>query len=471
MSLFYKPADGWAADVIPFYWQGEYHLFYLKDYRDPEKHGLGTPWEHLGTKDFVHFTEYLQALVRGGEDEPDLWVFTGSVIERDGLFHIYYTGHNRLYKQREPRLPQQAIMHATSSDLVHWTKDPANPILLADPERYEIDDWRDPFVFWNEDKGLYWMLIAARLRGGPSRRRGCIALASSPDLVKWTIEEPFWAPSLYYTHECPDLFRMGDWWYLVYSTFSERTVTHYRMSRSPSGPWVAPTNDTFDARAFYAAKTASDGTRRFAFGWNPTREGDSDAGRWHWGGNVVIHEVVQSPDGSLRVKVPPEVDGVFAQAQPHSLKPEIGQWREEGSTIFGEAGDGYAACRLGQMPERCRITARLSPSSEVRSCGVLLRAGSELEGCYEVRWEPGLSRVVVDRWPRPGDQAFMLERPLAVRPEEPVELKILVDDTVVEVYVNDAVALSTRAYDHQAGDWGLFVYEGRASFDGCQLTM
>lgn len=32
--VFYRPADGVAADFIPFYWNGEYHLFYLKDYRN-----------------------------------------------------------------------------------------------------------------------------------------------------------------------------------------------------------------------------------------------------------------------------------------------------------------------------------------------------------------------------------------------------------------------------------------------------
>ena len=52
-EVFYKPSDGWVADVIPFYWDGAYHLFYLKDYReDPAEFGL-VPWFHLVTRDFV----------------------------------------------------------------------------------------------------------------------------------------------------------------------------------------------------------------------------------------------------------------------------------------------------------------------------------------------------------------------------------------------------------------------------------
>ena len=31
----------------------------------------------------------------------------------------------------------------------------------------------------------------------------------------------FWAPDLFTMHEMPDLFKMGDWWYLVFSEYSE----------------------------------------------------------------------------------------------------------------------------------------------------------------------------------------------------------------------------------------------------------
>ena len=147
-------------------------------------------------------------------------------------------------------------MHAVSDDLLHWTKQPGE-MFFSPGDNFESHDWRDPFVFWNPEAKEYWMLTAARLKTGPSRRRGCTALSTSRDLVHWTVRDPFWAPGLYFTHECPDLFKMGDWWYLVFSEFSERMHTRYRMARSLKGPWLTPANDTFDGRAYYAAKTAS----------------------------------------------------------------------------------------------------------------------------------------------------------------------------------------------------------------------
>lgn len=468
MPLFYKAVDGWTADYVPFYWQGEYHLFYLKDYRDHSGRGEGTPWFHLGTRDFVSFSDYGESLLRGTPDEQDLYVFTGCVVEKDGLFHIYYTGHNPHLKAAGK--PEQAVMHATSPDLMTWTKNPANPILFADPERYEMNDWRDPFVFWNEAAGEYWMLLAARLKEGPSNRRGCTALATSKDLQAWQIREPFWAPGLYYTHECPDLFRIGDWWYLVYSTFSERTVTHYRMSRSLDGPWLAPHNDALDGRAFYAAKTAGDGRRRFVFGWAPTRVDETDEGGWMWGGAGVVHEVTQETDGSLAVRVPPEIASVFSRARPSVPEPRIGHWDVTGDGVAAEAVDSFAWCRLGELPEHCALEVTVRFQEHTRSCGIVLRADATLDSYYQFRLEPGADRIVFDRWPRPGDQPFVLERPVTLEAGEPVHLRVLVEDTVFVAYVNDRVALTTRGYNLRGGDWGVFVGEGSAAFSGLELA-
>ena len=236
-EFFYRPADAWAADFIPFYENGEFHLFFLLDWRDRAAHGEGTPWYQVTTRDFVHFDEKGEMLARGSEQDQDLFVFTGSVIHAEGKYHIFYTGHNP--HLRAQGKPEQGVMHAVSSDLMKWRKVPQDTF-YAPSDRFEPNDWRDPFVFWNDEAREYWMLLAARLKSGPSRRRGCTALCASKDLVKWEVREPFWTPGLYYTHECPDLFRMGDWWYLVFSEFTDLVRTRYRMSKSLSGPWLTP---------------------------------------------------------------------------------------------------------------------------------------------------------------------------------------------------------------------------------------
>ena len=44
MALYYEPKEGRCGDFIPFYWQGLWHLFYLK----------GAPWHHVSTPGLIH---------------------------------------------------------------------------------------------------------------------------------------------------------------------------------------------------------------------------------------------------------------------------------------------------------------------------------------------------------------------------------------------------------------------------------
>src|SRR5690348_7071028 len=111
-DLFYRPRDAFAADFIPFHSDGQFRLFYLHDWRNPKEHGEGTPWYQISTDDFVHFTELGEMLARGAPDDQDLYVFTGSVMEADGRYHIFYTGHNPHLRQQGK--PEQAVMHAVS---------------------------------------------------------------------------------------------------------------------------------------------------------------------------------------------------------------------------------------------------------------------------------------------------------------------------------------------------------------------
>lgn len=470
MSLFYKPSDGWAADVIPFYWQGEYHLFYLKDYRDRAGHGEGTPWWHLGTRDFVTFSDYGEALAREKPDEQDLYVFTGSVTEGDGQFHIFYTGHNPYFRQQGR--PEQGVMHAVSQDLVHWSKVPEDTF-YAPQDRYEAHDWRDPFVFWNAEAGEWWMLLAARLKEGPPRRRGCTALCTSKDLRHWEAQEPLYAPGLYYTHECPDMFKIGEWWYLLFSEFSQACETRYRMSRSPRGPWLAPANDTFDGRAFYAAKTASDGQQRFLFGWNPTREGKVDTGKWQWGGNIAVHEVRQEQDGSLSVRVPETVKEALRQPLPVAFTSGVGEYTCGVNTLGMCSPGAFACASAGKLPETCRIEANLRFVPGTRAFGLFLRIDEEFEKGYYLRFEPAQDRLVFDSWPRSGDAPYMigLERPVALCTGMLVQVTVLIEGTVLEAYIDGQAAMSARMYDHREGNWGFFVSEGEVEVEEVELCV
>ena len=473
MTILYRPDDGAAGDFIPFFWEGDYHLFYIKEYGVETGHGPGRPWFHLVTRDFVTFEDWGEAITHGAADEQDVDVGTGSVIAGNGIFYIYYTGINPTFAGTGKAA--QVVMRATSTDLRTWHKDPDFIFFAPTTLGYELDDWRDPFVFWNEEAGEYWMLMTARRDSGPVRNRGCIGLAVSSDLVTWEGRPPLWTPDEVWAHPCPDMFRHGGWWYLVYSVSREWIATHYRMAHSLAGPWISPADDMFDGLAYGAAKTAADESQRYLFGWLPTRAGETDDGDWLWGGNLVVHEVVPQPDGALTVRIPETIARAFTKPAPLLPQPVLGSWEVQEESAATSATGRYALMTLGEMPDECLIEATVTLAPGLTNCGLLLRASDDLESYYQVRLEPARNRIVLDRWSpqfsiTTTNPPFMLERRVVLAPDRPLKVQLLVDGTALVVYVDDQVALSGRIYDRRTGALGLFVTEGEARFDGIRMA-
>lgn len=467
-NIFYKPKDGWVGDTIPFAHDGKFYIYYLHDERKgntQDEYGYRTSWNLLITEDGVNIKDCKVVLPVGEYDDADYACYTGSVIEgNDGKFHMFYTAQNNYNpKYHRDGKPLQYVAHAISTDLKNWEKLP-ELTFGADERIYEPFDWRDPFVFYNEEEKCFDMLLAARLRGASEKNGGCVGLCRSYDLLHWEAKEPFYNPESYMTHECPDLFKLGNKWYLVYSTFSEKFVTHYRMSDKLSGPWTSPIEDTFDGRAFYAAKTAQVGDKRMAFAWVPTKRGESDFGQYEWGGNFIVHRINQTTDNKLTVK---PADGLINMFNKEVVNEKLNK-------IEIENYEGEKSYVIDGMKDTCMIEAVIEFSEGVRSFGIGLRQDSALANGYYLRFEPFYNRIVADMWPRrirgvnqwyvDGDKPFMveLERPFDYKSlkDNKVHIRVVADGSIICLYVNNITALTMRAYNLNRTNWGFFVKDG-----------
>jgi beta-fructofuranosidase len=465
-ALHWRPERGYVGDVIPFSHTGRIWLFYLLDERpdDPTAGANGMPWALVSTTDFVHFTDHGVVLPGGDRDADDFDCYTGSVITNGDRLHLFYTGHNPRHRNSDGAV--QLVCHATSDgDPTRWTKHPEHT--FGAPPGYLPQAWRDPFVFRTAPDQPWQMVLAARHLGGPDRRCGVVARLTSADLERWTIAEPLWQPHRFITQECPDVFQWGDWWYLVYSEFSDAFQTRYRVARQPDGPWLAPSRDTVDGRAFYAAKSVDHQGRRFFIGWIPTKQGESDAGEWQWAGDLAVLEAHQDDDGTLAFGFPAEILAAHSDAHPISLAPLDGASAEPGHG----AADRYAAWIGGPLPDRCIIELTVDVIPGTHAFGLLLHSSANGEEGAIIRLEPQRDRIVFDRWPRgrtgpaqwqvDGDVAHAvdLERPCPLPPGRHT-IQVLLDKTTGQVVVDQRVALSFRHYDHRRGNLGLFVTDG-----------
>ena len=292
-QLYYQPDGVWVGDIMPYGKDGSFYVYHQRDTRNPGPFGEPFGWALATTKDFVTYKDYGESLKRGTDEEADQFIYAGSVFEAQGCFHAFYTGYNREFLKAGKT--SQTLLHATSQDGINWEK--SKEALEIPPQSgYDRRNWRDPFVLWDEERQEYLLILGARKGEDKRKQTGRLVSFTSKNLEKWKFQGDFWSPGIFTMFEMPEIFKMGDWWYLVFSEYSDGNKIHYRKSKSLYGPWIAPKDDSFDGRAYYAGRTAFDGKRRVLFGWVPTRDGDDDKNSYLWGGTFVPHEVFQRED-------------------------------------------------------------------------------------------------------------------------------------------------------------------------------
>lgn len=446
--LYYQPEGFWFGDCMPFGKDNKFYLFHQRDTRKPGPFGEPFGWDLAVTSDFVHYEDLGVAIPRGMDDEQDQFIFAGSIFAADSKYHAFYTGYNRGY----PALGKasQVLMHAISDDLVHWQKSQMELTFNPQPG-YDLDDWRDPFVLWDEENQDYLLILGARKLNGKKQINGCTVQFRSKDLHNWQFHGDFWSPSIYTMHEMPDLFKIGDWWYLIISEYSDKNKIVYRMSKSLNGPWMAPVDDAFDGRAYYAGRTFELNNQRILFGWVPTKEDDDDQKNFQWGGTFVAHEIFQREDGTLGVKMPDAVWQAFEDRQeiePFSLST-IDSRAE--STLVKESGTLFS------------WEADISWDTAPRSFAVKLFNNDETDEGYQFIFFPGENRYVFEKSPnQPWFQCMNigLDRPFSMSDKQTCHIRLIVDDTIATIYV-DGVALNTRMYKKPGETLSVFVTDGQ----------
>ena len=464
--LTFRPAKGNFADPVPFFGRGEYHVFYLRG--DEPK----VPWEHIASRDLRGWRELPTALKSDGKpDGPDgLHMFTGSVIEGpDKTFHLYYTGWN-------PANPEgrEFVMHATSPDLVAWTKHPEHKFkpdgaIYAAPRD---GDFRDPFVFRNRETNTWWMLLCTR---ATPDNRPVTGVYESSDLVAWKPRPPL-CDGYKLTPECPDLFRIGDLWYLIVSP--SENVTTYRTAGALSGPWSPAPGSALETPIFYAAKSQFDGRRHVLTGWLRDLEGARDRGGFRWGGTQSLpREVFAGPDGALLSRPVPEAREPYTEvALDLSSKPLLRGVSPEGLALDDPGAWHYADGRLvasSSPTARARLSApadyhldltvRLSGASPSFALG--FRQGKDHHSRhYRLEVRPG--RNEGDLATPGGDYP----RPVPFAPGAPVRIEAFVHGPLIECFLNDSHAFSCRSYDFPSGDLDLWVTNGQAEITSLSIT-
>jgi beta-fructofuranosidase len=450
----FLPPANWMNDPNGMiHWQGVFHLFYQYNPHGPF-HGT-IHWGHASSEDLVHWRDHPVALIPqpGGADADGCW--SGCAVDDNGTPTFVYTG-----------VQPQTVCLATSHDgLETWQQHPGNPVIAAPPPEIAAHtghDFRDPYV-WREADG-WWMVIGARREGVG----GLVLLYRSPDLKQWEFvrvllagdeagNTRFYEGAMF---ECPNLLRFGERRALIIAAQDAAHRLHHAAYFA--GPYrdhhFAP--DTGDVlvygHAFYApqATRLADG-RIVMFGWlRETRplEAAKAAG---WNGCMSLPLIVtMTADGALRLTPAQELETLRRQAWTMSdlpLAPHAAHRLE----VAGNALELIVEFEAGTVDDY-GLAVRCSPDGAEQTRIIVRPERGEL--CVEhVGADPTLAL--------PTERA-----PLTLSPDQPLQLRVFVDGSVLEIFADDGLCLTTRIYPQRADSLGVILFTAGAPVDVRRLS-
>jgi beta-fructofuranosidase len=436
------PARNWMNDPNgPIFWNGQYHVFY--QYNPGAAVWGDMHWAHAVSPDMVQWKHLPVALAPtpGGPDQDGC--FSGSAVDNGGTPTIIYTGVRNV-------APEQATLRdgthnfletqcfATSLDplLKTWQKLPG-PVLLP-PGDPKLTGFRDPCL-WRE-AGTWYMGIGSGQRGAGGR----VLLYRSRDLRNWEYLHPMasgkgngkqtadfvdsgemW--------ECPDFFPLGKKRVLLYST--ERKV-FWETGEFDRKDLVFHSENRgyLDSGFFYAPKSQTDSEgQRILWGWIPETRPEAEFSAAGWAGCMSLPRVLSlSSESTLEMK----------------FLPGLSELREGDLYVTRQA---TAAIRREALRKFSLQDVSLECEIEFPRKNFELSFGSENAPRLTLSFDPS----------RAGQELRLGSRRIGIPATRKAahKLHLMLDASVAECIVDDAIALTTRIYSVPKSPFGVLVRE------------
>jgi len=285
----WKPqqADGYVGDVMPYYENGVYSLFYLKDEGGSLRHSV----YRVDTKNFIDYEDKGLVLESRGVSFQDYWIGTGSVVKAENDYYFFYTGFNNTKDVWE-----KVMVAKSSGNMDNFVR--ISTFSIAPPEKYSQRDFRDPQVYYDAATKTFNMTVESNSAGKARIVRYRVSL----DLKKVEYVGDMYTDEKYgfWNLECADIFDYNGKYYLTYSAQGNPMDT----------VWIAESDKMFsgyinhrriEGLHFYAAKTVKGDDGIYLIGWmyrkQDQKKGICDDASLYWGGHVVVHKIEFGRDG------------------------------------------------------------------------------------------------------------------------------------------------------------------------------
>ena len=422
-QFHFSPLDTFTNDPNGLvYYKGVYHLFYQRRVFTGATGMSCCDWGHAVSADLVNWEQRPVAIHRvpASEATSGEAIFSGSAVVDWGNTSGLGTADNpplvAVYTASRRGSQTQKLAYSIDEGKT-WQVYAGNPVLDI-----QSGAFRDPRVFWYEPLKR-WTMVIYESRG--------TQFYTSPNLKEWTYQSTFGTG-----FECPDFFPLGlagdaarqKW--VLFEANGEYWIGDFDGSRfTPDG--TTPRGLMDHGTNYYAAQTFSDTPgRRILVSWISTgfrRNGIWTELPWMGAMTVARQLSLRTIDGRPQIVIQP-VD-------------ELVGLRTKGVTVSRStvAEDSSVALAPGVQGNGLDIEVTIEPGDSSES-GIRVLVG---QGLYTtIGYDARTNEVFIDR-ARSGRQDGLGGNGAAGRvalPEEalgkPVNLRILVDRSTVEVYAD-----------------------------------
>ena len=292
--------------------------------------------------------------------------------------------------------------------------------------------------------------------------------------------------------ECPDIFKMGDYWYLVYSESFRASWSRkvkYMMAKSydelkscfNDGPkWPADGREgVLDTRAFYAGKTASNGTDRYIWGWCPFRTGGNidemntnvgagDGNEPNWSGALICHKVTQRADGTLQLTAVPAMAAKYGKQQDVKVMASNGY---SNGTLTGD----NAYVLYNRLGTHNHVSLTVKTSNNWDKFGISFVRGTDSKKYYTMVVNPEDENHRKVNFEQEGEEGkgfieaadgYWFDRPA----DNTYNIDIYTDNSVLVMYINDVVCYTQRIYGIQKNCWSINNYGGSITVSDVKVS-
>lgn len=438
-AVHLRPPRNWINDPNGLaYHDGYYHVcFQYNPYGSEHAH---MHWGHFRSTDLVHWEPLPIALAPtpGGEDADGC--FSGNAVSAGDRLLAFYSA------MRQDRWAQPVAMAQSRDGGLTWEK--RERLVVPEPPE-GVTMYRDPYV-WRQD-GRWRMLVGAALADG----RGAALLYVSGDLETWEYQGPLLArhPEAVTDGldtcrgwECPQYLHTGDEegrGLLIISAWDpERGPQHVvaypgeeeEGEFRPGAPQLLDHGPDFYAPALLPAP---DG-RWLLWGWCWEAREDTWAHEAGWAGLLTLPREVSIGADGAPVQQPAR---------------EVASLRRARALHITSEAHGARPAELGEVSRTFDMTAHLnSPDGH----GGALRLVTSDDGSeyLDIRWDPAAGEVVVDREHASRDpRARGGSHRLPAGTGDRIDLRVLVDGSVVELFLGTGRTLTLRFYPTGEAPW------------------